>query len=255
MDNLFDLSGKVAVITGGSRGLGLAMAQAFAAHGADLVIASRKLPACEQVAASIRQKYGRKVMAVQYHAGHWQDSDALVEQVNLSMDGIDILVNNAGMSPLYSSLGSVSEEMFNKVLAVNFMGPFRLSTIVAEQMVAAGTGGSIINISSVAAVQPDPGELPYASAKAAMNTMTIGLARAFGPTVRANVIMPGPFLTDVAEHWDTASLQTRTATIPLRRGGQPDEIVGAALYLASAASSYTTGAVLRVDGGSAAAPM
>jgi NAD(P)-dependent dehydrogenase (short-subunit alcohol dehydrogenase family) len=165
-----------------------------------------------------------------------------------------VLVNNAGMSPLYPSLTAVTEELFDKVIAVNFKGPFRLSAVVGERM-AAGDGGSIINVSSVAAVQPSPGELPYAGAKAALNQMTMGLARAYAPKVRANVIMPGPFLTDISKAWDLEAFgKMAERTIPLRRGGQPSEIVGAALYLASDASSYTTGSVIKIDGGSAAAP-
>jgi NAD(P)-dependent dehydrogenase (short-subunit alcohol dehydrogenase family) len=121
-------------------------------------------------------------------------------------------------------------------------------------MAAAG-GGSIINVSSVGAVLPDPDSLPYCAAKAGLNTLTVGLARAFGPTVRVNGIMPGLFLTDISKAWDPDVYAERAKrSIPLQRGGQPDEIVGAALYLASPASSYTTGAVLKVDGGLAPSP-
>jgi NAD(P)-dependent dehydrogenase (short-subunit alcohol dehydrogenase family) len=252
--NRFDLTGKVAVVTGESRGLGRAMAIAFAEHGADVVIASRKLDACETLAAEITEQTGRKALGVAFHAGKWDDADRLAEATYEAFGKIDVLVNNAGMSPLYSSLASVTEELFDKVIAVNFKGPFRLSSIVGERM-AAGDGGSIINVSSIAAVQPSPGELPYAGAKAALNQMTMGLARAYAPKVRANVIMPGPFLTDISKAWDLDSFgKMAERTIPLRRGGEPDEIVGAALYLASDASSYTTGSVIKIDGGSAASP-
>jgi NAD(P)-dependent dehydrogenase (short-subunit alcohol dehydrogenase family) len=165
-----------------------------------------------------------------------------------------VLVNNAGMSPLYPSLVEVSEELFDKVVGVNFKGPFRLSALLGERM-AAGDGGSIINVSSVAAVQPTPNELVYAGAKAALNAMTIGLARAYAPKVRCNVLMPGPFLTDISKAWDMETFnRSASVAIPLRRGGEPDEIVGAALYLASAASSFTTGAVIKIDGGMSFAP-
>jgi NAD(P)-dependent dehydrogenase (short-subunit alcohol dehydrogenase family) len=161
------------------------------------------------------------------------------------------LVNNAGMSPLYPSLTAVSEDLFDKVVGVNFKGPFRLSAILGERM-AAGAGGSIINVSSIAAVQPTPTELVYAGAKAALNAMTIGLARAFGPSVRCNVIMPGAFMTDISKAWDLDAFEEiARRSIPLGRGGEPDEIVGAALYLASDASSYTTGSVIKIDGGAA----
>jgi NAD(P)-dependent dehydrogenase (short-subunit alcohol dehydrogenase family) len=186
---------------------------------------------------------------VAFHAGHWEDADRLAHTVLSELGRCDVLVNNAGMSPLYPSLAEVSEELFDKVVGVNFKGPFRLSAVLGERM-AAADGGSIINVSSIAAVQPTPNELVYAGAKAALNAMTIGLARAYAPKVRCNVIMPGPFLTDISKAWDLdAFAKAAERTIPLRRGGQPEEIVGAALYLASDASSYTTGASITVDGG------
>jgi NAD(P)-dependent dehydrogenase (short-subunit alcohol dehydrogenase family) len=249
-DSVFDLTGKVAVVTGGSRGLGRAMAMAFAERGADVVIASRKLEACQLLAAEIAESTGRRALGLAFHAGRWDDADRLVDFAYDAFGRVDVLVNNAGMSPLYPSLVEVSEELFDKVVAVNFKGPFRLSALVGERM-SAGDGGSIINVSSISAVVPRANELVYAGAKAALNAMTIGLAHAYGPKVRANVIMPGPFLTDISHAWDMDSFESMAQTIPLRRGGQPHEIVGAALYLASAASSFTTGAVIRVDGGAA----
>ena len=254
MTDRFDLTGKVAIVTGGSRGLGRSMSIAFAEQGADVVIASRKLENCEALAKEIEASTGRRAVGVAFHAGRWDDADALAARAYDEFGKVDILVNNAGMSPLYPSLGEVTEDLFDKVIAVNFKGPFRLSAIVGERM-AAGDGGSIINVSSIAAVQASPGELPYAGAKAALNNMTIGLARAFAPKVRANVIMPGPFLTDISKAWNLEGFKAMAErTIPLRRGGEPDEVVGAALYLASDASSYTTGAVIKIDGGSAASP-
>lgn len=254
MTDHFDLSGRVAVVTGGSRGLGRAMVQAFAEHGADVVIASRKADACEQAAAEVRETTGREAIGVGYHAAGWDDAEHLADLVYERFGRCDVLVNNAGMSPLYDSLTSVTEELFDKVLGVNFKGPFRLSALIGERM-AAGDGGSIVNVSSIAAVQPTPNELVYAGAKAALNTMTVGLARAYGPKVRCNVIMPGPFLTDISKAWDLEAFsETAKRTIPLQRGGEPHEVVGAALYLASDASSYTTGAVIKIDGGAAFSP-
>ncbi len=250
----FDLTGRVAVVTGGSRGLGRAMVGAFAEQGADVVIASRKLDACQAAAAEVEAATGRRALAVAYHASHWDDADRLADAVYDAFGRCDVLVNNAGMSPLYPSLAEVSEDLFDKVVGVNFKGPFRLSALIGERM-AAGGGGSIINVSSVAAVQPSPGELVYAGAKAALNAMTLGIARAYAPKVRCNVIMPGPFLTDISKAWDLDAFHRGAATtIPLQRGGEPDEIVGTALYLASDASSYTTGAVIKVDGGVAFPP-
>ncbi len=254
VSRLFDLEGKVAVITGGSRGLGLEMARAFAAAGADVLIASRKQDACDAAARQIAEESGRRCIGAAYHAGNWQDSDRLAEQAYDTFGRVDVLVNNAGMSPLYESLTDVTEALYDKVLEVNLRGPFRLSSLIGERM-AAGDGGSIINVSSVAAVQPTPTELPYGMAKAGLNAMTLGLARAYAPKVRVNCIMPGPFLTDISKAWDMEAFTERARTsIPLRRGGEPDEVVGAALYFASAASSYTTGAVLKIDGGSAYPP-
>lgn len=254
MPDLFDLTGRVAVVTGGSRGLGRAMADAFAAHGADVVVASRKVDACQAAAAEITAATGRQAMGIGYHAARWDDADRLVDAVHERFGRCDVLVNNAGMSPLYPSLVEVSEDLFDKVVGVNFKGPFRLSVLMGERM-ATGDGGSIIGVSSVAAVQPTPAELAYAAAKAALNAMTLGLARAYGPKVRCNILMPGPFLTDIAKAWDLEQFEvTARRMIPLQRGGQPEEIVGAALYLASDASSYTTGAVIKIDGGLAYSP-
>lgn len=244
---LFDLSGKVAVVTGGSRGLGREMVLAFAAHGADVVIASRKVANCESVADEVRA-LGRRALAVGYHAASWSDADALADAAYNEFGRVDVLVNNAGMSPLYPSLTDVSEELFDKVIGVNLKGPFRLSANIGTRMVADG-GGSIINVSSVASHRPSPTEAPYAAAKAGINSLTKSLAAAFGPKVRVNCIVPGPFLTDISKAWDmnTFSEHAKTA-YALGRGGEPGEIVGAALYFASDASSYTTGALLDIDG-------
>lgn len=250
----FDLTDRVAVVTGGSRGLGRAMCEAFAARGAKVVVASRKQEACIALADSIAAATGRETMGVGCHVGRWEDNDRLFETVIERFGRIDVLVNNAGMSPLYPSLDAVTEDLFDKVVAVNARGPFRLSSLVGTHMAANG-GGSIIFVSSIAAVEPSPRELPYAMAKAGLHAMAAGMARAFGPTVRVNTIMPGPFLTDISKAWDLDAFEkVAKATIPLQRGGQPEEIVGAALYLASDASSYTTGAVIKIDGGSAWSP-
>ncbi len=254
MTDAFDLTDKVVVVTGGSRGLGRSMVLAFARRGADVVITSRKLPACEMLAEEVRESTGRKALGVACHVGHWNQCDELFDTVYEQFGRCDVLVNNAGMSPLYDSLGEISESLFQKVIDVNLKGPFRLAARFGERMVADG-GGSIINVSSIAAVRPTPVEAVYGAAKAGINNMTVSFARAFGPSVRVNTIMPGPFMTDISKAWDLdAFAQTAEREIPLKRGGEPDEIVGAALYFASAASSYTTGAVLKIDGGTAYSP-
>lgn len=240
-----DLSNKIAVVTGGSRGLGREMVLAFAEAGADVVIASRKLEACETVAREV-EKLGRKALPVAAHVGTWADNDKLAEAAYAKFGRVDILVNNAGMSPLAPSLLETSEALFDKVIDVNFKGPFRLSTLIGERMVK-GDGGVIINLSSTAAFKAEPHTIPYGGAKAAINVMTVALAKAFGPKVRVNCIAPGPFLTDVSTVW--RENKTYEKSLGLQRFGRPEEIVGTALYLASDASSYTTGTVIRVDGG------
>jgi NAD(P)-dependent dehydrogenase (short-subunit alcohol dehydrogenase family) len=241
------LTGRIAIVTGATRGLGLAIADAFAAAGADVVVVSRKADACEQVAAELLAR-GDRALACPCHVGRWADLDGLVETVYATYGRIDVLVNNAGISPVYDRLSDVSEELWDKVIGVNLKGPFRLAALVGERMVA-GNGGSIINVSSTGAVRPSGDIVPYAAAKAGINAMTVGLADAFGPKVRVNAIMPGPFLTSISRNWDMEILAQRTQTFPLRRAGQAAEIVGAALYFAGDASSFTTGAVLPVDGG------
>ena len=244
--NGLDLTGKVALITGGTRGLGHAMALGFARAGADVVVSSRKTEACDATAAQIVQ-LGRRAAALPCNVGRWDEVDALAEAAWAAFGRLDVLVNNAGLSPVAPSSVETSEALFDKVVAVNFKGPFRLTALVGSRM-AAGAGGSIINVSSIGAVKPSPWIAPYAGAKAALNAMSIALAQEFAPKVRVNVISPGGFLTDIAGEWATEEEAWRSTA--LNRWGDPDEIVGAALYLASDASSYTTGANIRVDGGS-----
>lgn len=246
--NTFDLRGRVALVTGGSRGLGRAMAYGLAHAGADIIVASRNGEACEEFARELEAETGCRAAGLGVHVGHWSELDVFVEAAYSAFGTVDVLINNAGMSPLYDSVYTLSEELFDKVLDVNLKGPFRLAALVGTRM-AAGTGGSIINISSAASVRPKPHVLPYAAAKAGLNALTIGLAHTFGPTVRTNAIMAGTFLTDVSKSWDEEAFAKRAESFALRRGGQPEEIVGAALYLASDASSYTTGSIIPVDGG------
>ncbi|MCZ4519483.1 glucose 1-dehydrogenase [Rhodococcus ruber] len=249
-DNLFGLTGKVAVVTGGSRGLGRESVRALASAGAHVVIASRKLESCEQLATEIVRDYGVRALPVRCHVGHWDDVGQLVEAAYEEFGRIDVLINNAGMSPLYESLDSMSEELYDKVFDVNLKGPFRLSALVAARMLSDGIAGSIINISSASANSPTPAEVPYAAAKAGLNSLTVGMARAYGPHVRVNAIVAGPFLTDVSNAWDMDAFAADAKNkIALQRAGDPREIAGTVLYLASAASSFTTGALLNVDGG------
>lgn len=244
MTDYFDLSGKVAVVTGGSRGLGREIVRAFAKAGADVVIASRKIANCEIVAEEVRSM-GRRALAVELDAGDWTQMDKLADTVYATFGRIDILVNNAGKSPAVPS-HAVSEDLFDKLLALNFKGPFRLASNVAQRM-HTGDGGVIINISSTGALVPLPMVVPYSAAKAALNAMTVSLAREYGPNVRVNAISAGPFLTDIAKAWDEEARSV--AANSAGRPGRPEEIVTTALYLASPASSFSTGAVVRCDGG------
>lgn len=239
---------KVVVITGGSRGMGKAMAHGFAEQGATVVVASRKAETCVEVADELVSSYGVRAMPVACNVSRWEDCDALVDQVYGEFGRIDVLVNNAGLSPLYPSLPEVSEAYFDKVIGVNLKGPFRLSALVGHRM-SEGEGGSIINIGSIEAIRPNTHSLPYAAAKAGLHILTEGFARAYGPKVRVNTIQCGPFLTDISAAWTPDMRREFEETLALKRCGEPHEVVGAALYFASAASSFCTGAVLRLDGG------
>jgi NAD(P)-dependent dehydrogenase (short-subunit alcohol dehydrogenase family) len=245
VSELFDLTGMVALVTGGSRGLGREMVLAFAAAGADVVITSRKAEACEQTASEVAA-LGRQALAYGCHVGHWDQLDGLVDAAYGRFGHVDILVNNAGMSPLAPSSVETSEQLFDKVVAVNFKGPFRLGSLVGQRMYE-GDGGCIINVSSTGALMPQPRFGPYAGAKAALNALTTVLALEYAPKVRVNTISAGPFLTDISKHWpEEARSRTRSA---IGRPGRPEEIVTTALYLASPASTFTTGTLIRVDGG------
>jgi len=226
------------------------MVLAFAEHGADVVIASRKLPACEALAEEVIKTTGQRALPIASHVGYWDQCEALYEATYAEFGRADVLVNNAGLSPLYESVVSITEELYDKVLAINLKGPFRLSALFGTRM-AQEEGGSIINVSSSAAVAPSKVEVTYGAAKAGLNNLTNGLARTFAPKVRVNTIMPGPFGTDISKAWSPEIIENFNQLVPLGRIGNPAEIVGAALYLASDASSYTTGSVIKVDGGAA----
>jgi NAD(P)-dependent dehydrogenase (short-subunit alcohol dehydrogenase family) len=240
------LAGKVAVVTGGSRGIGRAIVQTFAEAGAAVVIASRKLDSCEAAATEVREQTGVDAFPFAAHVGRWDDCQRLVDAAVDRFGAIDVLVNNAGMSPLYPSLAEVSEDLFDKVVSVNLKGPFRLGALAATHMAGRG-GGSIINISTTASLVAAPRELPYACAKAGLNTLTAGLAEAFAPHVRVNTIVPGMFRTDVSKAWPEDPRVDEV--VPMQRLGEPNEVAMLALYLASDAAAYTTGAMIRVDGG------
>jgi NAD(P)-dependent dehydrogenase (short-subunit alcohol dehydrogenase family) len=244
MDPLFDFTGKVALVTGGSRGLGYQMVRAFAERGADVIIASRKLQNCEAVADECRA-LGRRASAIAAHVGRWAECDRLVEEAYAAFGSIDILVNNAGMGPRMPS-HEVTEQLFDSVVNLNFKGPFRIASQMAKQM-ADGDGGCIINVSSTGALMPLPRVIPYGSSKAALNAMSVSLAHEYAPKVRVNTLSPGPFLTDIAQAWSEEAREHMSN--PRGRPADPQDIVTAALFLASPASINVTGALIRCDGG------
>jgi NAD(P)-dependent dehydrogenase (short-subunit alcohol dehydrogenase family) len=243
----FSATDKVVVITGGSKGLGRSMALGFAEAGADVIVASRKIEACEIVADEIRA-LGRRALAVRCHVGDWDDCGALVAAAVAEFGRIDVLVNNAGIAPVPPSLLEVSSDLFDKTIAVNLKGPLRLTALAAEHMPA---GGSIINISSKASLHAMPFTVVYAAAKAGLNALTKAAAAEYGPRgIRVNAIVCGTFHTDSFDSGMPPEMQEQMATtIALRRIASADEIVGTALYLASEAASYLSGELLVLDGG------
>lgn len=244
MDPLFDFTGKVALVTGGSRGLGYQMVKAFAERGADVIIASRKLENCEKVAEEVRA-LGRKALAVSAHVGKWAECDRLIEEAYAAFGRVDILANNAGMSPRMPS-HEVTEALFDSVLNLNFKGPFRLASQIGKRMFD-GEGGCIINVTSSGSLMPLPEVVPYGSSKAALNAMGRSLAWEYAPKVRVNTLSPGAFRTDIVEAWPDKG----QGPIPIPRGhaADPEDIVTAALFLASPHSVNVTASLVRCDGG------
>ncbi|GGC05354.1 short-chain dehydrogenase [Novosphingobium endophyticum] len=248
MDPLFDFTGKVALVTGGSRGLGYQMVKAFAARGADVIIASRKLENCETVAEECRA-LGVRALALSAHVGRWDECTRLVEKAWDAFGHVDILVNNAGMSPAMPS-HEVSEKLFDSVVNLNFKGPFRIASLMAHRMAEHADengSGCVINVSSSGSMMPLPKTIPYGSSKAALNAMSKSLAWEYAPKVRVNTLSPGAFRTDIVEAWPDKG----KGAIPIPRGhaADPHEIVTAALFLASPASVNVTGSLVRCDGG------
>jgi NAD(P)-dependent dehydrogenase (short-subunit alcohol dehydrogenase family) len=243
-----DAAGKVVVVTGGSKGLGRAMALGFAEAGADVVVASRKLEPCEAVADEVRA-LGRRALAQACHVGDWDQCGALVDATVAEFGHIDVLVNNAGIAPVPPSLLDVTQELFDKTIAVNLKGPLRLTALATQHMPA---GGAVINVSSKASLHPSSFTVVYAAAKAGLNALTRASAEEYGSRgIRVNAIVCGTFHTDsFHSSAPTAELQAKMAMgTALGRVADADEIVGTALYLASDASSYLTGELITLDGG------
>ncbi|MGY4101527.1 SDR family NAD(P)-dependent oxidoreductase [Nocardia sp. R16R-3T] len=242
-----ELTGKVALVTGASRGLGLAIARELRDAGCTVIVSSRKRGACEQAVAALGDGPG-SAHPFELHVGKWDSIEPAVDRIIADFGSLDIVVNNAGIAPLADSLLSVSEGLWDKTIEVNLKGPFRLMAVAGARMAAAG-GGSIINISSIGAVRPSPPEAMYAAAKNGLNALTMAFAQEYAPTVRVNCVMPGGFATDMAENWDEEFVGKIIDRLPAGRLGRPAEIAGLVAHLASAAAGYTTGAIIPVDGG------
>jgi len=245
----FSLEGKVALVTGGSRGIGKAAALGLARAGADVVVASRKLPDLEKVAEEIRG-LGRKSLAVEVHVGRVEQIDNLVSKVKEDFGRIDILVNNAGTNPTMAQALDIEERAWDSIMNLNLKGLFFLSQAVARVMKEQG-GGKIINIASTAGITPDI--LPvYSISKAGVIMATKVMAQQWAQyDIRVNTVAPGLTKTQFSQAlWSNPDiLQGAMGRTPMQRIGEPEEIVGAIIYMASDASSYVTGQVLAVDGG------
>lgn len=246
----FDLTGKVAIVTGASRGIGQAIAQALAAAGARVALCSRKQDSLDAVAAEIQAR-GGQALAVAAHTGDANAIQALVAQTVERFGGLDIAVNNAATNPHFGPLLTADEGQWQKTLDVNVVGYFRLARAVAPEMQKRG-GGKIINVASIAGLQPLPGMGVYSVSKAAVLMLTQALAQELGPSnIQVNAIAPGMIKTHFSRVlWQTEAIaQSIEAATPLGRFGEVQDLVDAALYLASPASDFMTGAVLVIDGG------
>lgn len=250
MSGMFDLTGKVAVVTGASRGIGEAIAEAYARQGAEVVVSSRKLDGCEAVAGKINAA-GGKATPIACHIGDMAALEALFAEVQRRWGRLDVLVNNAAANPYYGHILDTDLGAFQKTVDVNVRGYF-FASILGGRMMRAGGGGSIINVASVNAIRPGPKQGIYSVTKGAVLNMTKAFAAECGPDgIRVNAILPGLIRTKFAGALfaDEQQLQHYIGQNPLRRVGEPQDLAGAAVFLASNASAYVTGEFLVVDGG------
>lgn len=246
----FDLTGKIALVTGASRGIGEAVARLLAEHGAHVIVSSRKAEACETVAASIRAA-GGSAEVLPCHIGEMDQIEALFTALEAKHGRLDILVNNAAANPYFGPIVDTDLGAFQKTVDVNIRGYFFMSTHGAKLMAKHG-GGAIVNVASINGVIPGPMQGIYSITKAAVISMTKAFAMECAPMgVRVNALLPGATDTKFAAALlkNPATLEKALEHVPLRRVAHPDEMAGAVLYLASPAASYTTGSCLTVDGG------
>jgi NAD(P)-dependent dehydrogenase (short-subunit alcohol dehydrogenase family) len=252
VSEIFDLSGKVAIVTGSTRGIGNSMARGLAGAGATVVVSGRKQDACDAAAKQIAEQSGCRALGVACHMGDWDQIDSLVDRAWKECGRIDVLVNNAGINPTFMSVENMTAEFWDKIYDVNLKGPMRLAGKVAPRMAENG-GGSIVNVITVGAYLGGAGVGAYSSSKAALLNLTRVMATEWADRgVRVNALAPGPFATDMMagaeKNVPGFSAGAAAATLQ-KRVADPDEIIGSVLYLASDASSFTTGTDLIVDGG------
>ena len=250
--DLFDLTGKVAIVTGSTKGIGRAMAEGLANAGATVVVSSRKQELCTEVAGEIHLATGQKALGIACHVGDWENVPNFVNAVMGRLGRIDVLVNNAGINPARTSIEDLSLDLWRKVFTVNVEGPLRTSQLVAPIMRAQG-GGSIINIASMGGYSGGAPISPYCASKAALINLTKSMSQEWAPwNVRVNSLAPGPFMSEMVE----GAARISPGFKDLIAGGtlqkriaEPWEIVGPVVYLASDASSFVTGDDISVSGG------
>ena len=252
MSHPFDLSGRVSLVTGATKGIGRAMAQGLAEAGSDLIVVSRKQDLCEAVAKEIETSTGRRALPIACHMGEWEALPELVDRAYEALGRVDVLINNAGINPAPTPICEMTEAYFDKLAAVNLKGPIRLAALVAPRMAEHG-GGSIINVTTLGAYAAGPGVGVYTGLKAALANFTKTMAAEWVTLgVRVNSLAPGPFMTEMmkgSSRFDPNFLERTANATLMKRIAQPEEIVGLALFLASDASSYVTGEDYAIAGG------